>query len=241
MFIIWGEKLVSRNVGYVADYCWICRQPQPFLLKRIGSAGHLYYITFSSGSLVGFERVCQKCKSFFSANPTDYLVPSKKVNELQALITLTYPNLVEAMKAQIDLEEKIQRDVASFSVEERKALVLDRMMSFAGKVETRFAAIHLDKEIGLAIIVTILLMTFSPELVDRLFPNNEWETAMFLGVVGFIVIIWQFVISGRRFMNRKILPQLAQSLHLISPLDDELKQATADLTKRGLKMGKNST
>ena len=238
MFIVWGKKIVTRKVGYVADFCDFCREPQPFLLKRLGSAGHIYYISFSSGELVGFQRVCQKCKNPFTANPSDYTTTSKKPGELDALTALTYPNLAEVMKTRLELERRVRLNAASFSPEERKSLILERIMLFAGKVEARFSATHLDKEIGLAIIVAILLAAFGPEVAGRFLPDDAPLTTPYFGIVGIILVGWQIAVSGRRFMNRQVLPLLAQSLHPINPSDAELEQATAELTKRGLKIGK---
>jgi len=41
MFIVWGKKIVYRKLGFVADFCPICRGPRAFELKRVGSASHL--------------------------------------------------------------------------------------------------------------------------------------------------------------------------------------------------------
>jgi len=68
-FIVWGKKRVTRNLGYVADFCPLCREPKPFLLQRIGMAGHVYYISAGEGELVGFHRTCQTCKTAFTADP----------------------------------------------------------------------------------------------------------------------------------------------------------------------------
>lgn len=237
MFIIWGKKRVARKVGYVADFCQVCREPQSFSLNRIGSAGHIYYITFSSGKLVGFERACQKCQTQFPANPDHYVSISKRKIELEALTALTYPNLGEVMIAQIELEDRVRLDITSFSPDARLALIIDRMMSFASKVESRFAAFHVDKEIGIAIIVAALLMAFGPEVVGHFLPEGAPSALPFFVWAGIILVLWQFIVSGRRFMNRQILPLLARSLHPINPLENELHQVVAELTRRGLKIG----
>lgn len=238
MFIIWGKKIVSRKLGYIADFCQICRQSQPFILKRVGSAGHIYYISFSSGDLVGFERTCQKCKNSFAAEPTHYATVAKKSGEVEALAALTYPNLGEVMKTQLALEEKIQSDAASFSPDERQALILERMLSYAGKVEQRFASTHLDKEIGIAIIAAVLLMIFGPELVSHFQSEEAPLTTPYFGILGLLLVGWQIAVSGRRFMNRHVLPHLAKALHPLTPSDAELEQAVTELKRRQLKIGK---
>ena len=32
MFVVWGKKHVYRKLGYVADFCEICRGPKAFLM-----------------------------------------------------------------------------------------------------------------------------------------------------------------------------------------------------------------
>ncbi|MEO5716589.1 MAG: hypothetical protein ABIT37_24130 [Luteolibacter sp.] len=207
-------------------------------MKRIGSAGHIYYISFSSGDLVGFERTCQKCRNSFIAEPALYATVSKKSGEVEALAALTYPNLGEVMKTQLALEEKIQSDAASFSPDERQALILERMLSYAGKVEQRFAATHLDKEICFAIIAAVLIMIFVPELISHFQSEDAPLTTPFFGVLGLILIGWQIAVSGRRFMNRQVLPHLAKALFPLTPSDVELEQAVTELRRRQLKIGK---
>src|SRR5258706_9118781 len=44
MFIIWGKKRVTKSLGYVADFCPLCRDVRTFELVRVGLAGHIYYL-----------------------------------------------------------------------------------------------------------------------------------------------------------------------------------------------------
>ena len=55
MFIIWGTKIVERKLGYVADFCSICRGARPFTVFKVVQVGHLYYlyIPFIGGKQVG--------------------------------------------------------------------------------------------------------------------------------------------------------------------------------------------
>ena len=93
MFIVWGKKIVYRKVGHVADFCPICRKVQPFELKRVGSAGHVYYVSVGEGELVGYERTCKECGTVFRAEPTTYASVSKTLAPLADLVRQTYPNI----------------------------------------------------------------------------------------------------------------------------------------------------
>lgn len=43
--IVWGKKHVFDMVGYVADFCPICRDVRRFMMQEILLAGHVYGLT----------------------------------------------------------------------------------------------------------------------------------------------------------------------------------------------------
>jgi hypothetical protein len=38
MAVIWGRKKVERKLGFVAEFCPICRTPREFEVSRVGIA-----------------------------------------------------------------------------------------------------------------------------------------------------------------------------------------------------------
>jgi hypothetical protein len=46
--IIWGTKRTLNKLGYVADFCPLCRQSRAFSVSRVGKVGHFYYNTVKS-------------------------------------------------------------------------------------------------------------------------------------------------------------------------------------------------
>ena len=93
MFIVWGKKTVYRKVGHVADFCPICRQARCFTLKRVGMAGHIYYLSAGQGELVGFERTCASCSTSVAAQPERYIAFAKKPASIEELKQTTFPGL----------------------------------------------------------------------------------------------------------------------------------------------------
>jgi hypothetical protein len=77
MFIVWGKKAVYRKIGFVADFCAMCRTVKPFEIKRIGMAGHVYYITSGEGELLGYQRTCLSCKTAVDTDPNGYTAIEK--------------------------------------------------------------------------------------------------------------------------------------------------------------------
>jgi hypothetical protein len=236
MFIVWGKKLVYRRVGYVGDFCPICRVPRPFELKRVGSAGHIYYISAGEGQLVGFERHCQECKTSLRADPADYASVSKAKAPLAELVQLTFPDLAQVLKDRLALEERVQLQPESLSREERHALIRNPFLLLSPKVEKRFAATHIDKEVGLSIAGVIGLLIVGPGLVRAVAPDQAELFLLLFVVLGLALVVWQIIASGGRFMRREVVPVLADSLRPLRPTEPEIRSVLSELTQLRHKM-----
>jgi hypothetical protein len=237
MFIIWGRKLVYRKLGHVADFCPICRVPRPFALKRVGSAGHVYYISTGEGELVGYERTCQDCGTSLQTEPTAYASIAKNTAPLAELTRQTYPNLDQVLGERLALEEKVRHAPSSLSREERHALIRSPFLILSPKVEKRFASTHIDKEIGFALIGAVALLIVGPALGRAVVPDSEGAVLLTSLSMGVLMVLWQGIGAGGRFMRREITPVLARCLAPLRPSDDELKTVLAELKQLRHKMG----
>lgn len=238
MFIFWGRKLVRRKLGYVADFCPICRTQRPFELQRIGSAGHVYYISVGEGKLVGHERACAECGTSFAAEPTIYAGVSKTLDPLPQLEKLTFPNYSEVLKERLELEKKVQTNPSLLSSEERHALIRSPFLLLSPKVENRFASTHIDKEIGLSIAAGIALLIIGPGIVGALAPDKVDLSVLVFICAGLSLVVWQGFKSGRRFLQRQVVPSLAKTLAPLKPTEHEIKAVLVELNQLGHKIGK---
>lgn len=238
MFIVWGKKYVYRNLGYVADFCSVCRDAKGFLLRRVGLANHVYYLTVGEGELAGHDRICETCKTTFNADAQKYAGVSKKAGSLAELQEQTYPNLQKDMAERMALEEKIRNNPASLTEDERNNVIRAPFALLSPKVETRFASTHIDKETGIAIACALGLLIMGPGIFTAI--SNELTDIGFLSctVVGIGLIIWQASMSGRRYMRREIIPALATTLRPLKPTEAELKTILGELRQFKHKMGK---
>lgn len=237
MFIIWGKKLVYRRIGYVADFCAICRTPKPFELVRIGSAGHVYYISSGEGELVGYERTCCECGTSFPAEPTTYASVLNKLAPLAELATQTFPNMDQVIRDRLAIQEKIQRAPSSLTSEERYVLIRSPFLLLSPKVEKRFASTHLDKEIGLSIVAALALLFVGPALANAVIPDSAETAVLICIVLGVALVTWQIFESSRRFMKRHVIPALATSLRPLKPSPSELEAVLAELKLLRHKIG----
>jgi hypothetical protein len=237
MFIVWGRKLVHRKMGYVADFCSICRAPKPFELRRVGSAGHVYYVSVGEGQLVGYERLCQECKTAFRADPTVYASISKASTPLADLTKQTFPNIDEVLRERLALEKKIKDAPMSLSADERHVLIRNPFLLMSPKVEKRFASIHIDMEVGLSLVAAATLVFVVQAVTRAVAPDAVDKSALVSLVLGILLVAWQGSSSGRRFMVRKVIPVLATTIRPLKPTEDELKSVLAELSRLKHKIG----
>ena len=136
--IIWGKKIVKSHLGYAADFCPICACARPFAITRVGSAGHLYYIAVGDGDLVGYERACMVCTVPFKAEPSQYAELATRISPIQELGKQTFPNLAQAHRERLAIEQAIKLDPTMLSATDRLTLILEPFMLLSVKVSERF-------------------------------------------------------------------------------------------------------
>ncbi len=229
MFIVWGRKLVYRKLGHVADFCPICRKPQPFALQRIGSAGHVYYITVSQGELVGLERTCLKCQTTFNAEPTHYAKVVPKLLPWNDMVRQTFPTLHEAWAERLALEQQVRENPHTLSAQDRHALIRNPFLLLSPKVEKRFASTHMDKEVGFALLGAVALLMTVPALAHAVVPDQAEVGVLVAMGLGAALVVWQIAMSGGRFMRRQVVPVLAQCLQPLQPTPGELQAVMGEL------------
>jgi hypothetical protein len=239
MFIVWGKKVVYRKLGHVADFCPICREVRAFEVRRVGVAGHVYYISFGDGELAGHDRTCRSCGiilkadlgSYASLSPTD-------AGPLEALIGQTFPNLREAAGDRLAIEEQVQQSPDSFSPDERRALLREPFLLLSPKVDQRFAAVHIDKEIGLALAAVLGLCILGPLLAAQLRSGAGFDAFLIALALGAVLVVWMGVGAGRRYLARQVIPALATALRPLRPQEQELQQVLGELKSHKLKIGR---
>ncbi|KQZ34174.1 hypothetical protein [Duganella sp. Root1480D1] len=238
MFIVWGRKITRRTLGYVADFCGVCRVPRAFRMTRLGSVGHVYYISFGEGNLVGHERACTSCGAFSEADVNAYAGISKSSGSLESLKRETFPGLDAALEQRLALEVRVQTAPHLLSAEERMGLIFSPFNLLSPKVERHFATMRMDGGVALAIAGGIGLCFLVPAIGGAISPEYG-PPGFLLGLVaGFGLLIWQLLAAGGRFMRKEIVPLLAQSLSPVKPNEAEIERALGEFKRAGHKIGK---
>lgn len=235
MLIVWGRKIVYRRKGYVADFCPICRAKRAFELRRVGSAGHVYYISVGEGTLVGFQIKCRECGTVYDANPDNYAAISRKLVPLDELTFTTFPNFNQVYRERLELEARIAREASFLSAGERKTLIREPFLLLSPDVEQRLESFRIDLAGIFIMLVVVLLLAAA---IERFLPDFSGLSFLILLGVGFVVVVWRMLGYGRRFMRRQIIPRLVRALEPLHPHENEIKAILADLKQLGHKIGR---
>ena len=252
MFIFWGTKRVQKKLGYVADFCPICRGPQAFRLTRISMAGHVYGVSLSSGKLVGFERLCLNCKTVLDAEHENYTsiakaFPLERVTEsgqISELIRLSNPQLEQRYAHRLELERELRRGNLPADGELRRRLIKEPFVILAQNVEREFAETRIDLPLLLTVIGAILAPVGLFWLLDTTLTGEARELLpVFLALVclcGLIVVMVQGYLVKNRHLRKHFYPKLARSLAPLRPQSPELAAALSEIRQLGFTLGKRT-
>ncbi len=235
---IWGKKYVYRRLGYVADFCPLCREVRAFELKRVGLAGHVYYISLTEGELAGHERRCTVCDTEFNAKPEIYARPSKELRTVRELLPLTFPNLVTYHAARFATEKAIRDPFEKISQQDRMALIKEPFTLLSPKAEERFRGSFIDAQSIAAFLLAIFVGGFVVAGLMAFRPADEEPFLLVADLIVACVVAWAWSLRSRsRFIHKGILPPLVTALHPLKPTPGEITVVLNDMKALGLRIG----
>lgn len=252
MFIVWGTKRVQKKLGYVADFCPLCRGAQAFRLTRISMAGHVYGVSLSSGKLAGFERQCLGCKIVLEADHEHYAdiaktYPLERVPEssqVSQLARQSNPGLAERHARRMELEQEIRRGNVPADPALRKFLIKEPFLLLAPNVERAFAETMIDLPLLLTLVGAIAVPIGLFWLLDSVLVGDAKELIpVFMAVAGLLALI-AVVVQGylvkNRHLRRHFYPKLVRTLKPLRPQPAELASVIGEIRQLGYTLGKRT-
>ncbi len=237
MLIIWGKKYSYKQLGYVADFCPICREPRGFRMRGVSLVPHLWYIPTGFGEFVGNERRCLDCGVDFNGDPARYASMSKKSGSFGQLKKLTYPSFDEAQRGRLDLEKAIRENPASIGARDRQLLIRQPLELLSPRVESRMRKMHMDRDVGLTFVAAWMLVWAGMALASRFLPDSIDVVTLTLLAMAAVAVIVQLALVNRRYMRRDIAPLLVRCLAPLKPGRREIEAAVADMKAARHKIG----
>lgn len=106
--IVWGRRQREKRLGFVADYCPICRKVEASSVFEKRLAFHVWFIPTERGRVIGHTQICSGCQTESKAYPaqfTDFLPAQGE--SMEELIERTNPAVREKHATRLGLAEKI--------------------------------------------------------------------------------------------------------------------------------------
>jgi hypothetical protein len=232
------HKSDEDRVGFVADYCPVCRTARAF---------SLYFITLHHSGMgnrfaekpdeSGFARVCRTCEASFEAVPDTYSSVSPKLLDIAALREQTFRNYDSEYAAQLTLDRIPPLRLMG---QDRIARIHEPLLAIALAAEPRKLDNKMDAISRIALLVAAVLVAFAwPQLMAagdnwREYPPLLMGPAILAVAVAFI----RMGLAGRAGAINWATQHLANALAPIQPGDAELEQALRSLDGRKLWLAK---
>lgn len=237
MIFVWGKRVTRKKVGYVADFCPMCRDAQTFLLREVRRYSHIYFIPTSANELLGYERVCQGCKLALNGAPRQYVAAPRKPAHVREIIARSFPAFQELYGERMKIEESLRMAPDSLTPEVRQALIQQPFLVLSPLVEAQYGRTSVDWVIAAALAGGLGMVMLAAWLNDQLPEDYHTATLIVCSVLGLALIIWAFATVVGRFVKRQVVPRAARTLRPLKPTESEIAVALADLKRMGHRIG----
>ncbi len=229
MLLIWGTRPTERILGYVADYCPMCRDIRPFRLIRRGRASHLYYISFGSGKLFDHVIRCEECGVDIKQDPTRYVkVEKSRPAHLSDLIQATFPALPSMYAESLARDVEIRKNPRALPLDQREAMLLEPFRLLHLVVDAHYAkGTAMDKPAGIGCFGTLLVPALIIGITLWLQKEGPMADAPIVAAVtafglGGLYTFIQVGLAPGRFMRSQVIPKIARALAPLQPTEAEL-------------------
>lgn len=243
MFVFWGTTKTKKKLGYVADFCPVCRIVTPLQVTRIGVGEHLYGVSLGKGKLVGHEGVCLICQTRLGIDATTYDFIATTAGEgIDSLLYRTFPKLKEVRAARLALERQVVE--GTLAPADRQMLLMEPFHLFSDLAESHFTGnVQVGGRGGWGCLGTFVT-AFLVFMIGNAFVMYPEARSTLSAVVGYILLtgglvsVVLMIFEPGRIFRCKMLPSLAKALRPLKPTQDEIADALARFKRSGYKLGK---
>jgi hypothetical protein len=229
MWIIWGKKIKQQSLGYVADWCSLCRAINPFCVFRKEVVDHVYNFSVGEGQYAGSSAICENCGLAISTNVAKYKEFSLTILPVNALIQRTFPGIQEFYAKRLEIEDQLKRNPRQIPEDLRSELIKEPFALLAPVVAANVGGeTNIDKKTGLGCLATIFL-PLALLITTAITSRNGYAIAA--GVVFLVTLIFTlvslFMVAFRKpkqYIQQSVLPLLVTCLSVLQPTREELRQ-----------------
>lgn len=238
MLVIAGKKVVRRKLGWVGEFCPVCRGLECLQITRLTQVSHVYFIPLGRGKVVVHEQVCRGCRSMFGVAAVPYVDYARRpAADVVGLIAATNPDAVERHTERLDLEDRIGE--GQLTTEERLGLIAEPLIALNYAAAKKVGKGMVPTGAGFCIVFLVFLVPGT--IIAWLTVGTPIEARLILsGLVALLFLgTWLgFKHGGRGFVRNHLHPRLVSSLAPIRPTLQELETVLEHLTRQQCIIGK---
>ncbi len=244
--LMWGKVRREQPIGYVADFCPICRNVKAFRLLADRVSWHIYHIRLGPGKLLGHIGVCLACGIRISAKVSDFkAVAAVLPQRLEELVAESFPDVYSAYGGRLRTEEHIRQDPHSFTAEDRMRLIREPFNLLAPIFEHKCkSGPELDRKNGtgclltIAVPVVLMILAGKAGLSEEAYDRFVWPVFWLAVAGGAATTIYFFATANRRFLKSYVMPILVRGLRPLKPASGEIDLAIESLRSAKFRLGK---
>ncbi len=237
MLFVWGRKWYARKLGFIADFCEICRRPQACALEKRTLIGHFWFIPLGTHHVVQHRALCTQCGTATLTDPARYAQPARKPAPARVLLTRTNPGFDQAFGARMALERSVRENAAALTPDQRRSMLAAPFVLLSPEVEQRVAQTNLGWQEFVAMLCSFALLPIGRALGSLV--SEEWQEHGFvIGLFACILaVLWLFSTSKRRWARSRVLPRLMRNLAPLKPRAAEIGGILGELRQHKHKLG----
>jgi hypothetical protein len=238
------EKRYETRLGFVADFCPICRAIRPFRLSETGRGKTVAGLESGRKDVDAHYIQCLECGVFLWTKDSNYSYVAEAYQpDLDLLVETTNLPLRFAYADRLKLEDQLKKGAARLSPEGRSALLMEPLTALASTVEKRFTDFgRLDTPSALACGGTVAvaggLFFYSSRYLGGSAQDRGLVIAGIAFALGIAYSLLQWQLAPARFVKTQVAPMAARALKPLGPSRKELEDCLAECRQMGLRIGK---
>lgn len=231
MFVLLGKQTVSRRLGWVADYCCICRTLCTHEVRGKFKRMHVYFVPLGQGELIEVRTICTACDVDAIADLGDFTRVSETRADVDTLIAETQPNIYERYAAHL----AAVADGAGVDADTRFRLLREPFEQLELQLADRAYGMHADRYVAGWLLIMILAIVVILKLSHG---EPPWIEIGYGYAAATVVLLGLYFTEPGRYVRRTLLPLLVLSLRPLHPQRYELAAVIASLRADGLDIGR---
>lgn len=126
ILVFWGTREREKRLGYVADFCPVCRKIRAFEVTRVSTASHIYFIPLERGTFLEHRQKCRSCFTAFTSHLGRYRAVTPNLQgSMESLVTETFPSIHEVYRERLEIEERVKSGGSASDLELRKQMLME--------------------------------------------------------------------------------------------------------------------